>query len=218
MATTATLRLQSQQWSNENSLYESLINEATNIHGDDFLYMPREFVAKTKILGEDRLSKFTSRYEMIMYLETVEGFEGSGAVMSKFGLQFDEQATVSIPRRTWDESRANDTENKLGIRPNEGDLIYWPRVDCVFEVMFVEHLSPFYQLGKLYTYELTIEKFRYGGEVIQTGIAAVDTRFENMQVTVGKDVTKPMHYGDNKELATKAAEFVFDQNNPFGDL
>lgn len=214
----ATLRLQKQTWDNENSLYESLIDEATYIHGDDFLYLPRTYVAKNKILGEDRLSTFTNVYPLTMYLETVEGFSGAGAVMSKFGLQFDEQATVSITRRTWQELVGEHGTSILPERPAEGDLIFWPRTNSLLEVMFVDHKTPFYQLGKVYAFKLTVEKFRYGGETIQTGILGIDQQFENLQTSGNKDVTEPMKYGDNTELINKARTFVFDQNNPFGDL
>lgn len=214
----ATLRLQTANWNSENTLVESLIHEATQIHGDNFIYIPRQYVAKSKILGEDRLSIFTDNYPLIMYLKSNEEFAGSGPVMSKFGLQIDQQATLTITRKDWKAVVGSDKKSILPDRPAEGDLIYWPRNNAILEVMFVEGLSPFYQLGQLYIFELTVERFRYGGEKIQTGIAALDTQIPNLQAKVGQDVTKPMTYGDNTELREKAQDFVFDQNNPFGDL
>ena len=43
---------------------------------------------------------------------------------------------------------------RLGLqidRPAEGDLIYFPLTDSLFEIKFVEHENPFYQLGSLYS-------------------------------------------------------------------
>lgn len=75
------LRFLQQSFTSENSLYESLVTEAVNMHGDDFLYIPRILVSKDEILGEDRLSKFEHSYPVIMYLESIDGFEGQGAMM-----------------------------------------------------------------------------------------------------------------------------------------
>lgn len=219
----ATLRLQTQLWNNENSLLESLNNEAIHIYGDDFLYLPREYVAKDKVVGEDRLSKYTNAYPIVMYLKTNTGYEGGGQIMSKFGLQFDEQATLVVSKETWKSLVGSKDTSLISERPAEGDLIYWPRTNSIFEVMYTFHENPFYQLGKFYAYELTVEKFRYSGETIQTGIPCIDDLVAEYQVKVlpgniKQDVGKPFNFGDNKELHQRAQQFVFDQNNPFGDL
>jgi hypothetical protein len=95
------LRLLQQTYNSENLLYESLITEAVNIHGDDFMYIPRTLVSKDEILGEDRLSQFKNSYPIIMYVETTDGFEGQNAFMNKFGLNNEQSATLTVARRTW---------------------------------------------------------------------------------------------------------------------
>ena len=212
-----TLRLLNSAYNSENFLYESLIAEAVNIHGDDFMYIPRTFVAKDDILGEDRLSKFKNSYPIVMYLESVDGFEGQGAMMSKFGLSMDQSATLTCARRTWDQAVGKYGTTILPNRPAEGDLIYYPRTSGLFEINFVQHQNPFYQVGQLYVYKLTIDKFRYSSEKLETGVPDIDL-FNTLATTDGKPVEAPQSYGDNEKLKAKASNFVFDKSNPFGSL
>jgi hypothetical protein len=173
------------------------------MHGDDFMYIPRTFVAKDEVLGEDRLSKFKNSYPVVMYLESIDGFEGQGAMMSKFGLQMDQQATLTVARRTWDQTVGQYGQTILPNRPAEGDLIYYPRTKALLEIMFVQHLNPFYQLGQLYVYKLTVEKFRYSSEKLETGVTTIDA-FNDLATTGAANVETPQSFGDNTNLKTKA--------------
>jgi len=67
---------------------------------------------------------------------------------------------------------------ELATRPKEGDLIYFPLGDRLFEIKFVEHEKPFYQLKKNYVYELRCELYRYEDEVIDTGVGDIDDNLE----------------------------------------
>ena len=100
------LRLHNSVYNNENLLVESLITEALDIHSIDAFYIPRRFVGKDDMLGEDRLSKFEHAYPIQVYLETVDGFQGQGAFASKFGLTMEQSATITIARRKWDQAVA----------------------------------------------------------------------------------------------------------------
>ena len=153
-----------QLYNSENRLYESLITESIHIHGDDFLYVPRTFVAKDELLGEDRLSEFKHAHPIIMYLESVEGYDGQGILMSKFGLNMDQSAKLVVSRRVWDNAVGESETTILPNRPAEGDLIFYPRTNALFEIMFVDNEAPFYQLGQGYDYKLTVEKLRYSSE------------------------------------------------------
>ncbi len=212
-----TLRLVNTTFDNENLLYESIITEAIEIHGCEFLYIPRTFISKDELLGEDRLSKFKNAYPVIMYLENAEGFEGQGAFLSKFGIQMEQQATLTVARKTWQTVVGNAGQTILPDRPAEGDLLYFPMTGGLFEIMFVQHQSPFYQLGQLYVYKLTVELFRYSSETMETGNTTVDA-FNDLKTTGAAAVETPKSFGDNSALKQKAAEYVFDNNNPFGDI
>jgi hypothetical protein len=68
---------------------------------------------------------------------------------------------------------------ELSSRPKEGDLVYFPLVDRLFEVKYVEHEQPFYQLQKNYVYELRCELFRYEDEEIDTNIEEIDDNIKD---------------------------------------
>lgn len=165
---------------NEQYLVEDLIIESLKIYGNEFFYIPRTLVSKDEILGEDRLSQFTSSFPIEMYFENVDSLAGQGAFIQKFGLMMEQSATLVVARRRWDQLVGRYGQTTIPTRPNEGDLIYFPLTKGLFEIKFVTHQDPFYQLGKLYVYKLQVELFQYASERIDTGIAAVDA-FESLK-------------------------------------
>jgi hypothetical protein len=178
---------------NEQYLIEDLIIESLKIYGNEFMYIPRTLVSKDEILGEDRLSKFTSSFPIEMYFENVDSLDGQGAFIQKFGLMMEQSATLVVSRRRWDQLVGRYGKTIIPIRPCEGDLIYFPLTKGLFEIKFVKHQDPFYQLGKLYVFKLQIELFQYASEKIDTGIAEVDV-FENLK-TFSTDTTRTV-YGE----------------------
>jgi hypothetical protein len=204
---------------NEQYLLEDLIIESISIWGQEFYYIPRQLVAKDDILGEDRLSQFKNAYPVDMYLENVGGFEGQGAFIQKFGLMMEQSATLTVARRTWERVVGKHSDVILPNRPAEGDLLYFPLTKGLFEIKFVDHQDPFYQLKKLYVYRLEVELFQYSSEKIDTGIEEIDT-FETLKtfdVEKQPDIEVPDSYGNNNAFKTQAETIVFDQTNPFGD-
>lgn len=165
---------------NEQYLIEDIIIESLKIYGQEFFYIPRTLVSKDEILGEDRLSEFKSSFPIEMYFEDVDSFSGQGAFIQKFGLMMEQSATLVVARRRWDQLVGRYGKTIIPIRPNEGDLIYFPLSKGLFEIKFVQHQDPFYQLGKLYVYKLQVELFQYSSERIDTGIAPVD-EFESLK-------------------------------------
>jgi len=170
----------SQGTRNEQYLMEDLIIESLRIYGQEVMYIPRTLVSKDEILGEDRLSQFKSSFPIEMYFENVDSFAGQGAFIQKFGLMVEQSATLVVARRRWEQMVGRYGATTLPNRPNEGDLIYFPLSKGLFEIKFVQHQDPFYQLGKLYVYKLQIELFQYASEAIDTGIAALD-EFETLK-------------------------------------
>lgn len=156
----------------EQHLYEDLVVESLRFYGHDVLYLPREIVEEDTILGEDVQSKFGDAYEVEMYLENTEGFEGEGDLVSKFGVQIQEEATFVLSLRTWERFISLDGNLATSLRPNEGDLIYFPLSGSLFEIRFVEDQDPFYQLGKLFVFKLRCSLFEYSGEDFDTGTSA----------------------------------------------
>lgn len=214
------LRLNNSVYGSENLLVESLITEAINMYGLDFMYIPRKLVSKSEIFGEDRLSQFKTSYPIVMYMENVDGgFEGQGAFLSKFGVTMEQSATITVARRNWNALVGRFGDTIIPTRPNEGDLLYFPMTGGLFEIMFVKHQDAFYQLGQIYVYKLTVELFRYSSEKLMTGVEEIDS-FETKKSTdptVNASPEVQDSFGDNTKLRTKAADFIFDTNNPFGE-
>lgn len=205
---------------NEQNLLEDLIIESIHIYGQDMYYIPRVLVAKDDILGEDRLSQFRNAYPVEMYLESVTGFEGQGAFIQKFGLMMEQSATLTVARRTWERFVGKHSDVTLPNRPAEGDLLYFPLTNGLFEIKFVEHQDPFYQLGKLYVYRLEVELFQYASEVIETGIEQLDA-FESLKtfdVDKQNDIDAQSRAGDNNSFKQEAGAILSDSFNPFGDV
>lgn len=219
--TIGTLRLHPTPWTQQNDVIESLITEAINIYSNDMYYIPRHLVGNDPILGEDRLAEFKNAYLIQAYMENADGgFEGQQAFASKFGLQMEQSATLTIARKRWQALVGDFDTGTLPDRPCEGDLLYFPLTGGLFEVMFVQHQDPFYQVGHLYVYKLNVELFRYSSERINTGIPEIDV-FEDLKSfdpNINPDPDVPQNYGDNTKLDVKASEHFFDANNPFGSL
>ena len=174
----------------EQNVVESLIIECLQIYGQEMFYIPRTLVSKDEILGEDRLSEFKNAYPIEMYFENVDGFGGNGAFMSKFGLMIEQSATLVVARKRWQQAVAQYGQTILPNRPAEGDLLYFPLTGGLFEIKFVQHQNPFYQIGKLYTYKLDVELFQYASERIDTGYNVIDD-FESLKTfDIDPSVTK----------------------------
>jgi len=167
----------------EQGLLQDLVNEHLKIYGVDVHYIPRQFINEKTIIKEVISSDFRYAYPIEAYVETYDGYGNVGTLMSKFGIQELDDLTLTISRERYEVYLKPILQNlpnlKLYDRPKEGDLIYFPLGDRLFEIKYVEHEKPFYQLKGNYTYELKCELFRYNNEVVDTGIDFIDDNVEN---------------------------------------
>ena len=147
------------------------------MYGHDLYYLPRTRIEDDLIYGEDSYSEFNSQYFVEMYIKNIEGFAGQGDFLSKFNLEIRDQVTFTVARRTFNEEVGAYT---AFVRPREGDLIYFPLNNKIFEIKFVEHEAIFYQLGALQTFDITCELFEYNNEVFNTGIPLVDEKQKDL--------------------------------------
>lgn len=158
---------------NEKRLFEDLIVESIKMMGHDVRYLPREaYDADDDILGENPTAKFSRAYTVEMYLANVEGYEGDGDFFSKFGLEIRETSNFIVSRRSFERY----IPSTIAARPREGDLIYVPTLQQIFEIKFVENELMFKSFGNrdAYIYELRCETFRFSNENIETGDEEVD--------------------------------------------
>ena len=175
---------------NEQNLMQSLVNEQLRMYGMDVWYIPRTYIREATIMKEITSSRFRSYFVIEAYLDNYDGYAGQGALLTKFGLENKDEINLTISRERYEDGIApflnsrmidlmskKSTERELFTiqRPSEGDLIYFPLGRRLFEIKFVEHEKPFYQLGTLYTYTLQCELFRYENELLDTTIDEIDT-------------------------------------------
>ena len=145
----------------EQRLVQDLINEQLKIYGVEVTYIPRKFVRKQTIIEEIQSSKFDDNYAIEAYVQTYEGYSGAGDILTKFGMSLRDELTIIISKERFEDfispflaADEDGEEITLSTRPSEGDLVYFPLGQRIFEVKFVEHEQPFYQLGKNYVYEI----------------------------------------------------------------
>ena len=158
----------------EQDLYEDLVTESIKIFGQDVVYLPREQVSEDDLLNEV-VNQYTQAFPVEMYLENVDGFEGDGNLLGKFGLEVRDQGTFVVTRRRW-EAAVGGLATGVGsrLKPAEGDLLYMIMTGRLFEIKYVEPKSPFYQLQKLPSYTLTAELFEYNDQHFDTGWDQID--------------------------------------------
>ena len=160
---------QSEQW-----LYEDLLIEAIQIRGHEVMYLPRTLVNEDDLFGEDTLSKFNDAYSIEMWLENNEGFDGDKEILTRFGLEVRNEVTFVIARRRWEDTISLDENLIVNTRPNEGDLIWHPTIKQMYEISFVDHDDPFYEIKNLPVYKLYCRTYEYSQERFDTDITAID--------------------------------------------
>jgi hypothetical protein len=197
----------------EQSLVEDLIIESIKIYGIDGYYLPRTHVNLDKIYGEDASMLFDDALEMELYVKSFDGFMGQEDFMAKFGLQVDESVTFVISQKRFTQSLktsiiteysynmlTEDGDELLSnrndvseydydaiIRPREGDLIWIPMFESMYEIKFTQNIENFFQLGKLYTYELRCDRLEYSSERINTDIAEIDANEDQYSLSTANN-------------------------------
>ena len=184
----------------EQNLVEDLIIESIKIYGVDGYYLPRTHVNLDKIYGEDASMLFDDALEMELYVKSFDGFAGQEDFLSKFGLQIDESVTFVVSQKRFTQSLktsiiteysynmlTEDGDELLSnrndvseydydaiVRPREGDMIWIPMFSSLYEIKFTQNIENFFQLGKLYTYELRCDRIEYSSERINTDVTEID--------------------------------------------
>jgi hypothetical protein len=230
--------------SSEQLLHEDLIIECLKIYGFEVFYMPRTSVNLDTIFNEDPLNLYKQCYPLEMYLTDIDGFSGEGDLLTKFGVELRDSANFIVSRRRWNQTVARAGSVQLDTRPSEGDLLYFPLTKSFFEIRRVEGTDPFFQLGKLYVFQLFAELIQYSSERIDTDrddvddieeIASLDVK--NFEVLLEDDTRLLLEYTANSAIILESFDVEkidvlaqndtfdteaigvldFSEKNPFGD-
>ena len=207
----------------EQGLVQDLVNEQLRMYGIECHYIPRKLVTSSTIMKEVTESKFEQAFPLETYLMNTDGYAGQGDILTKFGVRVTDEATFVISKERFEEAVApfleQDDEYTLSNRPKEGDLIFFPLGKRMFEIKFVEHERPFYQLQKNYVYQLQCELFEYEDEVIDTNVNSIDKVVQTdgyiarlILSDVGSTATA------NTTLNFGAVQQIFLQNDGYGYL
>ena len=200
------------QASQEQLLLENLIIESIKIYGQDMYYIPRKLNNYDEIYGADDQSSYEKAYGIEMYIKSVDGFSGDGNFMSKFGIEIRDQVIFSMAQRIFNQEVGSFTTQ---VRPNEGDLIYFPLNKKCFQIKYVNKFEMFYQLGALQTWEVTCELFEYSGETMNTGIPEIDIlqkKFDTNQYNWS------IKTEDNEYIVTEDGDLIVLEHSSPNDL
>ena len=186
-------------YSGEVSLFDDLVREQIKIYGIDLLFMPRRMLSLDQLLHESSKNAFELAMPIPAYLKTFDSFDNGLEALTKFGVRNADEITLQISRSEFTthyapfiKSYYNAVAGRPGIsplpsldgetahRPKEGDLIYFPFDDSIFEIKYVQFDVPFFQLGTNYVFELQCEKFEYTGATFDTGYDKVDDTTEEI--------------------------------------
>lgn len=219
-------------------LLENLVIESIKIYGHDVYYVPRKLNNYDEVYGADDQSSYEIAYPIEMYIKSIDGFGGDQEFLSKFGVEIRNQVVFSVARRIFNEEVG---EFSTQIRPNEGDIIYFPLNQRAFQIKFVNKYEMFYQLGALQTWEMTCEVFEYAGETFNTGIPEIDSiqkKYDTnilewtIKTTINEPITTEdgfylilektaiddMAVSDNEEIQAESDLFVdFSSIDPFSE-
>ena len=205
----------------EQNLIEDLVVESIKIYGIGLYYLPKRTVNRDTIFREEELATFNTAHPIEMYIKNVDGMEGEGDFMSKFGLEIRDRITFTISRRSFaSEVLTNEAEM---VRPREGDLIWFPLTRKMYTIMFVEHEAIFYQLGSLQTWDITCELFEYNNETFDTGIPDIDQVYSTLDVDIGDadpttiELTDPQAQNEEFEQDGQSGILDFSERDPFSE-
>jgi hypothetical protein len=206
---------------NEQNLIDDLVIESIQIYGIDITYISGEFNNVDSILNEDDTPLYDQMYSFEVYVKNVDGFEGEGDFLSKFGLQIRDQVTFTVAIRTFEQNVTRKTQTK--VRPRENDVIWLPLNQKMYRITYVEHESVFYQSGALQTYDIKCELMEFSNERFDTGRYEIDHYFDDVNSTTTfvqtlEDVANNDPISQNLDFETEADGILdFSEIDPFSE-
>ena len=160
--------------SGEQNLAQDLVDEQIKLFGSDVYYLPKTVLADST-LDEVRYTKYQDQFQIEMLLVNVMGFGDNAEFISKFGLRITDEIIFRVSTKRWTEEVAEHNPTlTVPERPNEGDLLYYPLTQNLYEIKYVGKEEPFFQFGKIQFYAITAELYEVGSDDLATGVAEID--------------------------------------------
>lgn len=154
----------------QQDLVNDLIIESIQMRGVDLKYIIRDDISDDYLYGESPLAEYTAAIPIEMYIEDVQNFNGDGDLFSKFGLEMTDKVTLLLSQERFKtELLSHDIKE-----PREGDLVFIPFSDSLYEIKKVKYDEEYYQWGANYTYRLSCELFEFSFENLATGDSEID--------------------------------------------
>lgn len=206
---------------NEQNLIDDLVIESIRMYGVDVKYISGEFNNIDTIFNEDDTPLYDEMYDFEVYVKNVDGFEGEGDFLSKFGLQIRDQVTFTVAIRTFERFVTRVNQNK--VRPRENDIIWLPLNEKMYRITYVEHESVFYQTGALQVYDIKCELMEYSNERFDTGRYEIDHYFDDVASTTTyvqtlEDVANNDVLAQNFDFEKEADDIIdFSEIDPFSE-
>ena len=205
----------------EQNLIDDLVIESIQMYGVDVKYVSRNNANIDPLLNEDDIPTFDAYYDFEVYIKNVDGFEGEGDFLSKFGLQIRDSITFSVAIRTFERFVTREKDKR--IRPIAGEVIFLPLNKKLYKIQHVEHESVFYQSGALQVYDMRCELMEFSGEQFDTGIYEIDHFFDDIDTTANTvntltALTAVDPLADNLAFETQADDILdFSEMDPFSE-
>lgn len=190
----------------EHELLHDLTIENIKMIGQDVYYIPRKTIVEDKILNEIRMDSFQDAYCIEMYFESSDGLEGQEDTLTKFGFELRDEFRLMVSRQRFKE----ETHQEVG--PLEGDLIYLPISNHLFEILKVERDKPFHPIGVITTWSIRCRAFRYNYQQLTTGLKAIDDIDKITQQSSDQFANNTTFHQESRKVIN------FDEKNPFGEF
>jgi hypothetical protein len=192
--------------SNEQNLIEDLIIESIRMYGKDMYYIPRTKSSVSDVFRDVQYSTYDNPIFVEMYIRNVDGFQGDGEFLSKFGVEVRDQITFTMAQRVFNEEVGKYTNES---RPLEGDLIWFTLTNALYQIKYVNKKAIFYQMGALQTYDIVCELYEGNSDIFNTGIAEIDTVYNALSLA---EDTYFILAENGDTLVTEYGEAILNEN------
>ena len=187
------------------------------MYGVECYYIPRKYLNTNTVIREVVQSKFDDAFPLEAYVQNFDAYQGNGQILSKFGVQIQDDINLVISKERFETYIQplirNETGIKLATRPKEGDLIWFPLDDRLYEIKFVEHAKSLTISYKVFT--STNYSVRYSGMRTKLLILELATL---MMIWTPSDISRHLHSLESERLLLPSPDLETEVFNSLTSL